>query len=68
MRLSKLRKLSAQWSFFHLWQLENEEMAAFFLTPLRNLQISGAFITALTSKKRSIHLAGQYLYHCKLSL
>jgi hypothetical protein len=44
MSLSKLQKLvplkltSALWSLFRLWPVKKEEIEAFFLTPLRNLQ------------------------------
>jgi hypothetical protein len=40
-----------QWSLFRLWQLENKENGSILLTPLRNLQMRGAFITDFTSEK-----------------
>jgi hypothetical protein len=46
---------SVQWSLFHLWQLENEEMEGFLLMPvrqsLRNLQRCEVFIMAFTCEK-----------------
>jgi hypothetical protein len=41
---------SAQWSLFRLWQLKKKK--GVLLTPLRNLQMCGAFIAAFTSEKR----------------
>jgi hypothetical protein len=41
---------SAQWSLLRLWQLKKKK--GVLLTPLRNLQMRGAFISAFTSEKR----------------
>jgi hypothetical protein len=43
---------SAQWSLFRLWQLKKEEIEGVLLTPLRILQMRGAFIAAFTIEKR----------------
>ncbi len=42
---------SAQWSFFHLWQLKKEETESVLLTPLHILQMRRAFIAAFTNEK-----------------
>jgi hypothetical protein len=42
---------SAKWSLFRLWQLKKEEIEGVLLTPLRILQMPGAFIAAFTSEK-----------------
>jgi hypothetical protein len=61
MHLAHPLRKSVQWYLFCLWQLENEEMEAFFNTvapwpmpvrqSLRNLQGRGEFIAAFTSEK-----------------
>jgi hypothetical protein len=43
---------SAQWSLIRPWQLKKEEIEGVLLTPLRILQMRGAFIAAFTSEKQ----------------
>jgi hypothetical protein len=43
---------SAQWSLFRLWQLKKDEIEGVLLTPLRILQMRGAFIAAFTNNKQ----------------
>jgi hypothetical protein len=51
---------SAQWSLIRLWQLKKEEIESFLLTPLRMLQMHGAFIAAFTNEKQRMTIKKVY--------